>query len=133
MRAATQQSVPNYVFVRALGRAPLTRSPKATFLDRFDLFTATFGPPERKSRKHGTLFVWNFIRIDQNGNRVFSLSSRIPNGAKLRGESEICVDLMAESGSRTFTDWALERLGAVCNGEEMPRCVGTGNYAITRL
>jgi hypothetical protein len=133
MRTALQQAIPKERFVRALGRAPLTRRPRVTVIDRFDLFTETFGPPERKARKHGTFFVWNFIRIDQNGNQVFSLASRIPNGAKLRGESEISVDLMAESGSKTFTDWAWERLGAVCNGEEMPRCVGAGNYAITRM
>jgi hypothetical protein len=133
MRTATQKSVQEDLFIRMLGRVPLTRRPKVSITDRFDLFTETFGPPERSLQKKHMLLVWNFIRIDQNGNRLFSLSSRIPSGTHLTRASEIEVRVVADSGIERFSDWTFERLGDVGNGEELPHFVGTRPYAITPL
>jgi hypothetical protein len=133
MRTASQRAIPKERFVRALGRAPLLRSPRVAVIDRFDLFTETFGPPERRSYRGSTVLVWNFIRIDRNDSATFSLSSRIPADARISGGTDIEADIVAKSGATGFVDWALDRLRNVANGEGLPGFVGARPSAITRL
>lgn len=133
MQIASQQAIPTERFVRALGRAPVNRRPRMAVIDRFDLFTETFGPPERRSHRGSTVLVWNFIRIDRNDNRTFSLSCRRPDGTRLTRATDIEASIAAKSGATRFADWTLDRLGKVANGDELPAFVDAGPSAITRL
>ena len=133
MKTASQQSVPKERFVRALGRAPVTRRPRVAVIERFDLFTETFGPPERRSNGKSTVLVWNFIRIDRNDDATFSLSCRIPAGARVSAATDIRANVVARSGAMRFADWTLDRIGNVANGDELPNFVDARPSAITRL
>ena len=133
MKTSSHQSVPKERFVRALGRAPVTRRPRVAVIDRFDLFTETFGPPERRLNRRSSILVWNFIQIDRNDNATFSLSCRIPAGARISPATDIKADVVAKSGATVFAYWTLDRLGNVANGEELPCFVDARPSAITRL
>ena len=109
------------------------RRPRAAVIDRFDLFTETFGPPERRSYRGSTVLVWNFIRIDRNDFATSSLSSRIPADARISGGTDIKADIVAKSGATGFADWVRNRLGNVANGEEFPSFIVARPSAITRL
>ena len=133
MRTASQQAIPKERFVRALGRAPLIRRPSLSVIDRFDLFTETFGPPERNSNRRSTVLVWNFIRIDRNNNATFSLSCRVPAGVRISLATNIKADIVAKWGVAGFADWTLDRLGNVANGDEVPYLVNARPSVIARL
>jgi hypothetical protein len=107
--------------------------PRVTVTDRFDLFTETFGPPERRANGRSTVLVWNFIRIDRTDGHTFSLSCRIPAGAKVSAATDISANVVAKSGAIRFADWTLDRLGNVANGDELPAFVDAKPSAITRL
>jgi hypothetical protein len=133
MNTAAQESNTFHPFVRVLGDPPRSGAVRMMTVESFDLFTETFGPPERRSHKRAMLLVWNFVRLDRNDLGVFSLSSQIPNSTKITGNLEIEVRLTAERGVKSFIGWTIDRLAGVESGEELPSYVGNGKHTITRL
>ncbi|HKV04522.1 MAG TPA: hypothetical protein VJO53_05365 [Candidatus Acidoferrales bacterium] len=119
---------PSRSFARILGRSPVIRAEKYRCLDHPSLLSETFGPPELLARKRSVLVFWNFTREDGAGG--FTLFARLRPKSKPR---EIEVRLAANSGVKSFVEWAIDRLSAHDGGEEAPLFIGSGAFAITRI
>jgi len=117
-------------FIRVLGNEPCVRTVRMHIVEQLGCFSEAFGPAERLSLKNSNLLFWNFAPAGSN-NGAFSLSCRIPNGAKTHGRLVVEVHLAGGPSAKRFTTWTLDRVGAVNNGDESPAFLGAERFAIT--
>lgn len=128
------KEIPKDRFARVLGHMPVVQVAKYRTTDQLGLFTDTFGPPEIRQRKSGTMLFWNFIRDD--GARNFSLVSQVPeirNATANIGRLEVEVRLVAKRGIRSFWFWTADRLAAIESGEELPTVLNGARFAVAPI
>ncbi len=105
-------------FARILGRSPLI-GPRTNckLFEVPELLSQAFGPPEVVGRKRSSVVFWNFSREDRPG--VFTIFARVTKKNCAPGEVPICFAAHQHAGP--FQNWAMDRLGAVGNGDEAPQ------------
>jgi len=110
-----------FQIVRVLGQQPVTNKVKGATRYEPQLFEATFGPPEYRESKSGSILSWNFLRND--GQKGFSMFAEIPKG---RTPKDVQAQIATRGNVITFINWTAIRLNTVENAIEPPAFLGSG-------
>lgn len=115
-------------FARVLGMAPRLGNVRCSTTDDLDLFAESFGPPEVKTQRGGSVLFWNFVR--QDGTAGFSLYSRVSG----QRPKEVTVHLVAPN-PKSFREWTALRLHEISNAEAWPLFLGVNarKFCVARL
>lgn len=123
----SQKAIPTERFARILGQRPAIRSRTNCKLFEFpELLSQAFGPPEIAVRKRSSVVFWNFSREDRPG--VFTVFARVMKRNCTPGE--VPIRFAAHQHAGAFQNWAMDRLGAVGNGDEAPQFLDVCSRAI---
>lgn len=115
------------IFARILGRSPLVGPMTNCKLFEFpELLSQAFGPPEVVVRKCSSVVFWNFLREDRSG--VFTIFARVTK--KNCAPGEVPIRFAAHQHAGAFQNWAMDRCGAVGNGDEAPQFINVCSRAI---
>ena len=117
-----------FQFARVLGQRPVTNKVKGATRYEPQLFEATFGPPEYRESKSGSILFWNFLRND--GQKGFSMFAEIPKG---RTPKDVQVQIATRGNVITFINWTAIRLNTVENAIKPPAFLGSGLCVISQL
>jgi hypothetical protein len=124
MTARTRKSASaTWAFTRVVGKLPPIAPCRRVITTSLQTLVESFGPPERHHAMKNSLY-WKFCR--QDGARAFSLLAELPK----EDAKEIEVQVYAIRFSKSFCDWALDRIGETENGDADPMFLGAENFIV---